>query len=152
MLGNTCVDWETWRTVLSEVEETVNDRPLTYVSTDCADLSLISPSQLLWGRRVTTLPYQRDSAENSMCESHTKDQLNKNFTRWCNLIEHFSNRWKLEYLTSLPEYHQFIGNNRQEMKVGEIVPIHNDTYRNQWKLWIIDTLFKGRTTVFVPYS
>ena len=37
MLGNTCVDLETLGTVLSEVEETVNDCPLTYVSTDFAD-------------------------------------------------------------------------------------------------------------------
>ena len=117
VLGNTCVDLETLRTVLSEVEATVNDRPLTYVSTDSADPSPISPSQLLCGRRITTLPYPRDSDENSMCESHTKGQLNTNFTRRCNLIEHFRNRWKLEYLNSLRGYHRNTGNNRHEIKV-----------------------------------
>ena len=143
MLGNTCVVLETLRRVLSEVEATVNDRPLTYVSTDFADPSPISPSQLLCGRRITTLPYPRDLAENSMCESRTKSQLNTHFTRRCNLIYHFSNRWKLEYLTSLREYHRHTGNNRQEIKVGDVVQIHNDTHRNQWKLGIIDKLFTG---------
>ena len=56
-----------------------------------------------------------------MCESCTKGQLNTNFTRRCNLIEHFRNRWKLEYITSLREYHRYTGNNRQEIKVGEVV-------------------------------
>lgn len=74
------MDLETLRTVLSEKEATVNDRPLTYVSTDP---SPISPSQVLCGRRITTLPFPRDSAESSMCESRTKGHLN--FIRRCNL-------------------------------------------------------------------
>lgn len=45
-------------------------------------------------------------------------QLNTNFTRRFNLIEHFRNRWKLENLTSLREYHRNTENNRQEIKVG----------------------------------
>lgn len=82
-----------------------------------------------------------------MCESRTKDQLNTNFTRRCNLIEHFRNRWKLEYLTSCRECHRYTGNDRQEVKVGEVV--HDDTYRNQWKLGI--NFLPARTAVFVPY-
>ena len=73
------------------------------------------PSQLLCGRCITTLPYPRDSAENSMCESRTKhaDAIHT-------------------------------GNNKQEIKVGEVIQIHNDTYRNQWKLGIINKLFTGK--------
>ena len=59
------------------------------------------------------------------------------------MIEHFRKRWKLEYLTSLREYHRNTGNKRQEIKVGEVVQIHDDTHRNQWKLGIIDKLFTG---------
>ena len=58
-------------------------------------------------------------------------------------FEHFRNRLKLEYLTSLRECHRNTGNNRQEIKVGEVVQIHDDTYRNQWELGIIDKPFTG---------
>ena len=131
------MDLETLRTVQSEKEATVNDRPLKYVSTDP---SPISPSQVLCGRRITTLPFPRDSAESSMCESRTK----RPFELYTPMqFEHFRKRWKLEYLTSLRECHRNTGNNRQEIKVGEVVQIHDDTYRNQWELGIIDKPFTG---------
>ena len=65
--------------------------------------------------------------------------FNTDFKRRCN----FRNRWKLEYLTSPREYHRNTGNNRQEIKVGEVVQIHDDTYRNQWELGIIDKPLTG---------
>lgn len=60
VLGNTCVNTETLRTLLSEVEATLNDRPLTYISEDIFDPSPLPPSQLLYGWRITSLPYPLD--------------------------------------------------------------------------------------------
>jgi len=40
-----------------EVETLLNERLLTYTSCDISDPELISPSQLLQGKRIVTLPY-----------------------------------------------------------------------------------------------
>lgn len=146
VLGNACVDTETLRTILYEVESTVNDRPLTYLSTDSSDPNPISPSQLLYGRRINVLPYPNDSSENVKCEQ-SKETVNTNFARQCKLVEHFRNRWKLEYLTSLREYHRATGNNKNQIKIGEIVQIHDETHRNQWKLGIVDKLLTGEDNI-----
>ena len=57
ILGRNCVDIETLQTVTSEIEATLNDRPLTFVSTDIEDLEPLTPAHLLYGRRITCLPY-----------------------------------------------------------------------------------------------
>lgn len=142
VLGNACVDAETLRTILCEVEATVNDRPLTYTSTDASDPNPISPSQLIYGRRITTIPYPLDATHDDP-EPPSAESVNMQLTRRCQLIEHFRTRWKMEYLTSLREYHRVTGKNSQQVKIGEIVQIHDDTHRNAWKLGIIDKLLVG---------
>ena len=39
-----------------EVEATLNDRPITYVSSDIGDEEPLTPSHLLYRRRITSLP------------------------------------------------------------------------------------------------
>ena len=48
----------------------------------------------------------------------------------------------MEYLTALREFHRTTGSNTQTMKVGDIVLIHDDTIRVQWKLAIIEGVNK----------
>ena len=47
-------------TIVVEVEATLNDRPLTYVSSDVGDIKPLTPARLLYGRRMTSLPYSYD--------------------------------------------------------------------------------------------
>ena len=42
-----------------EVEAVLNNRPLTHVSADVNDIDPITPSHLLYGRPIISLPYQR---------------------------------------------------------------------------------------------
>lgn len=44
------------QTLITEVEGMINLKPLGYVSTDVADVDLITPNLLLMGRRDPTLP------------------------------------------------------------------------------------------------
>ena len=46
-------------------------------------------------------------------------------------------------MTSLHEYHQSSGNNRQEIKAGEVVVIHDDATRMEWKLAVVEKLIVG---------
>ncbi|XP_070567292.1 uncharacterized protein [Ptychodera flava] len=57
VLGRSFVSVDELQTVLAEIEATLNDRPLTYLSNDPNDLSPLTPSHLLHGRLITTLPY-----------------------------------------------------------------------------------------------
>ena len=71
-------------------------------------------------------------------------KLNKNVPRQNELLQHFRNMWKHEYLTSLREYHRTTGKNDKSVRVGDIVLVHNDSNRIKWKLAIVRELISGR--------
>ena len=51
-----------------------------------------------------------------------------------NLIQHFWNRWRREYLTSLREFHKTTGKNEVAVKVGDVVQVHDETKRLNWTI------------------
>jgi len=59
------------------------------------------------------------------------------------IIKHFNNRWRTEYLTALREAHRKTGDNAQQVKISDIVLVHDDTARVNWKLAVIESLNKG---------
>ena len=50
---------------------------------------------------------------------------------------------KEEYLTALRETHRTTGNNVQQIKTGDVVLVHNDTARTNWRLAVVEVLNKG---------
>ncbi|KAL5018103.1 hypothetical protein ScPMuIL_003825 [Solemya velum] len=52
VLGRSHVDYDTLSTIITEIEAILNDRPLTYISTDSRDVEPLTPSDLLYGRRL----------------------------------------------------------------------------------------------------
>ena len=59
------------------------------------------------------------------------------------LLNQFHSRWRHEYLTSLREYHRVSGTNKQQIKPGDVVLVHDDSPRITWKLAVIKELMKG---------
>ena len=59
------------------------------------------------------------------------------------LLQHFQSRWKREYLIALREFHHTSGTNEQSVNIGDVVQIHDDAPRSQWKLGVIDGLNRG---------
>ena len=57
-LGRSMVSLDEFSTILIEIEGRMNDRPLTYV--DAESLDIISPSSLMFGHRLDSLPYNLD--------------------------------------------------------------------------------------------
>ena len=57
ILGRSLIDLETLQTVITEIESILNNRPLTYVSTDYGESEPLTPAHLLYGRMITPLPY-----------------------------------------------------------------------------------------------
>ena len=145
ILGKALVDLETLQTVVTEIESILNDRPLTYTSSDPEDLEPLTPAHLLYGRRINTLPYPQTS-EIDMSDVTTirKENITKRAERQSLLLQQFWNRWKTEYVTSLREFHTKTGDNSTKIRIGDMVQIHDEKHRILWKTGIVEDLIKGK--------
>ena len=134
------------QTLVVEAEATLNDRPLTYISNDLRDPEPLTPSYLLYGRRITTLPYRTVTEEDiqDVDYGNPDNQMRKSAKRLTLLLRHFQTRWKNEYLTSLREFHKSQGSNYQRVKVGDVVQIHDEGQRLNWRLAVIEELITGK--------
>ena len=144
VLGRTHATLESLQTIVVEVEAVLNNRPLTYVSSDVTDADPITPSHLLHGRPIVSLPH-RDVQEDEL-DDPTYGETSDIQTRakiQSLLLHHFWNRWSKEYLTALREFHRVSGTNTQTVRVGDVVLIHDDTSRVHWRLAVIERLNKG---------
>ena len=146
VLGKAFVSLQVLETVVTEVEAILNDRPLTYVSSDPTDYEPLTPSNLLYGRRIKTLPYTGtidDKNEHSV-KDLTHSSMNKLSQIQSRIIQNFQTRWKREYLTSLRERDRNHGVDKQNIKVGEVVQIYNENSRTTWNIAIIEKLVEGK--------
>ena len=81
-------NYEEFVTVIQEVENIINSRPLTYQGTDTIDIPL-SPSQLVWGQDLTLMP--------PLLQSDRYDEINfeaKAVRQQYELISQALNRFK----------------------------------------------------------
>ena len=139
-IGRSTLNYDQLNTVLVEVEAIVNSRPLTYVYDDVEGVSYsISPSHLLYGRRIISLP-------NSEVSTSTYDSLVKKSKQHRHTLSQFLSLWRRMYLINLREYHRV---KRQAIKgpeiaVGDVVILKNDsTKRLFWRLAVIQELLTG---------
>ena len=129
-LGRAHVDLVTLQTVVAEVEAMLNDCPLTYISDDISDPEPLTPAHLLHGRRLVRLPHDGPTIEEICDPSYLgADQLQRNASKKSMLLEHFTNRWKHEYLTSLREFYRPSRRGGQHIKIGDVVLVHDDCVR-----------------------
>ena len=145
MLGRASINLITLQTIVVEIEAILNDRPLTYVSPDFEDQEPLTPSHLLYGRRITSLPHPCTDPDEVTDPNYGDDgELRKHAARVALLIQHFWQRWKQEYLTSLRELHGATGTNSDtRVKVGDVVQIHSDSSRLKWNLAVVESLIRG---------
>ena len=113
MVGKALFTLPVLQTAFVEIEAVLNDRSLAYVSADLRDPEPLTSSYLLCGQHITTMPH-----------SITDDKISdptfgvppiKDMKHQGQLIEHFQNRWKKEYLRSLHECHKTPGMNKQQI-------------------------------------
>ena len=89
--------YEELLTVIIEVEMVLNCRPLSYVSSE----EPLTPSQLLSGQQVMSLPDSRSSeAEDSDTDVQPQD-LDQRMCHLSNVMNHFWKRWRNKYLLEL---------------------------------------------------
>ena len=145
VLGRRHVSLLTLETITVEIEATLNDRLLTYVSSELGDPEPLTPAHLLHGRRITCLPYQEVELDELTDPSYREaSQTQKRAKVQAAILRDFRKRWCNEYLTSLREYHKASGNNEQHIREGDIVIVHDDTPRTTWKMAVVTRLTVGR--------
>ena len=133
-------------TLVVEIEGTLNNRPLTYLSADEFGKAL-TPNhlQLISGRRLEHLP---DLKINHCTEEDlSPDNLNRRQEYLGKLLRHWWNRGIHEYLVDLRETHNLSSSHRGEpcIKEGDIVTIHRDKMpRRFWRVGKVGMIIQGK--------
>ena len=148
-IGRAYVTLSALQTLIVEIEAHLNNRPLTYVSSDLNEPEPLTPSHLLYARMINPLPHpiieHDDITDEDYSTGHTLHcKLSKRAKMQAMLLQHFWKRWKNEYLTSLRETHTANGTKKETIKVGDVVIVHDDTPRLNWRLAIIKELQRGQ--------
>lgn len=123
------------RTILTEVEMRVNNRPLTYIDDDVNHPQPLTPAHLIYGKRLQPMPV--DVEDQSTDPDYLGvDELQHRYTFICERIKHWERVWKKEYLMSLRE--RFYGaqppSDKDTLHVGDIVIIETEGNRDSWPL------------------
>ncbi|XP_028400806.1 uncharacterized protein LOC114523939 [Dendronephthya gigantea] len=143
VIGSSKLTYDELYTILTEVETIVNDRPITYIYDDEESISYaLSPSQLIYGRRLASTPNSAHFESVSTCKSLTRRA--KHHRR---ILEQFISRWRREYLLSLRENSQNLANSRNiaKIEVGDVVVMMNEKTKQQfWKLAKVVELLPGQ--------
>ena len=147
-LGRACISSNELRVLLKEIRSTLNDRPITYVSSDDSDLGVkpLSPSLLLYGHRIRSLPHAPFNSSVSVDSDHKF--LSRCARQRALLYESFVKRFQAEYFSALRERHSYQTNihqnNDARLRVGDVCLISDsDKPRTLWKLAVIESLHVG---------
>jgi len=151
MVRRSRLSFDELHTALVEVESILNSRPLSYSSSSDLEEPL-TPSHLLMGRRLLSLPdqlgYTADVDDEEFTVAPTSGQLSKRVRRLNDLLNHFWTRWRSEYLTELREAHRQANRNRavdSSIVVSDVVVIHEENIpRGFWKLGRVEAVISGR--------
>ena len=140
ILGTSKLSQDELSTVLMEVENTLNTRPLTYLYDELGEV--LTPSHLLCSFRMSNLS-ENIKSEIDCHEDHNK--LTRRFLYLSYRLSHFWSRWRKEYITDLREYHKENNSKVNVVAVGDLVLIHDDNVkRGLWKMGVIETLIVGQ--------
>ena len=127
---------ETLLTILTEVEHSVNSRPLTHVSVDPRNIEALTPNHFLLGISSGQIRISRCDAQN-VC-TRKQWEIAQNFA---NALQR---RWIREYLPSLiprKKWHE----KSEVIKINDIVLIFdNNLERKQWRKGVVTRVFPGK--------
>ena len=77
VLGRSHIRLPALQTMITEIEAVLNDRPLTYTSSDIADPQPLTPAHLLYGRKMIQLSHECQADDLSDPDYNDNSQLRK---------------------------------------------------------------------------
>lgn len=148
-MGQAKLSLDELHTAIVEIESIINSRPLSYLTSSDLEEPL-TPSHLLIGRRILTLPdnlgYTIESGDDEFMIDAS--QLDRRVKHLSNILNQFWKRWRTEYLTELRELHRQSNrgcSSQPGIEVGDVVVVHNESLpRGLWKLGRIQEIITGR--------
>ncbi|KAL7741801.1 hypothetical protein ACLKA6_012028 [Drosophila palustris] len=137
-IGGVILATDELQTVVVEVEAVLNSRPIVADSTNPNDVEAITPSHLLVGRTLATLP---------PASVHLEDDSKLCYLRRWRLVsavkERFWASWSRDYLLGLQQKHRWT-REEQNLEVDAVVLIHEDNVPSQnWLLGVVTDVVKG---------
>ena len=135
-LGNSRLTYDEIQTMLLEIEMIVNNRPITYCYADELEQCL-TPNHLLYARRL-----ESESLTTNNISYHAITDYSKFTDRLSQILNHFWNRWKTEYLSELTQLRsKSKANNKPLIQINDIVLIHEDLIpRLRWRVGKVEEL------------
>src|SRR5699024_11138151 len=110
--GTALLTFEELYTLLTRIEACINSRPLTPLTSDPNDLTVLSPAHFLIGEPLTA-PLERDLTQVNIGRLSRFERLEK-------LRQHFWERWTKEYLSQL-QHRPRNRNSTKSVEVGNLV-------------------------------
>ncbi|GFS85719.1 integrase catalytic domain-containing protein [Trichonephila clavipes] len=134
--GNSRFTYEEFLTIMTQTEGILNSRPLTPLSTDIDDLSVLTPAHFLFGRPITSI------SELNIIHIET-NRLNI-YQRLTKIVQSIWKRWSNNYLSNLQQRSKwkFEKNNARG---GDLVLIKKDNLAvNKWLMGRLIEVFPGK--------
>ncbi|XP_008182365.1 uncharacterized protein LOC103309228 [Acyrthosiphon pisum] len=132
--------YDEFYTLLVQIEACLNSRPLTPLSTDPLDLSVLTPGHFLIGDSLVSLP-----------EPDISNVAQNLLSRWKkvqNLVQQIWRRWSVEYLSQLQERKKWDKSRGPSVKVGSMVIVRDTNLPPlQWHLGRVIDVFPGKDGV-----
>ena len=136
VLGKQKLSEDKLRTVLCIVEQLINNRPITDVSSDVSDLEPLTPNHFLIGQVSVNWPNALLSGTSASYRKLFRDQHSILVSVW--------NRWMNEYLPSLQQRSKWAKEELSEPKVGDLVwIIDKNVHPFSYPLGRIAEVYKG---------
>ena len=136
LLKKQIVSDEILSTVIAEVVNILNSRPLTRNSNSSQDEQLLTPNHLLLLRPCASLPPGVFSKDDSKCS--------RSWRQAQYLANVFWRRWTREYLPTLQERKKW-NQTRRNLKVGGLVLLTDESFpRGKWPLGRVLEVFESR--------
>ena len=134
ILGKALLTYVELYTIVTDIESSINQRPLTHQSQDPKDPEALTPSHLALGRSLAPFPL----LQSSDCSPSVRYRYLER------LLSSFWKRWTTEYLPRLQERNKW---KRQapDLQVGDVVLMTEDNIpRRAWPLGLVVELLPGK--------
>lgn len=138
VIGDQVLTLQEFITITTQAEAMLNSRPLTPLSNDPTDLSALTPGHFLIGTPLAAVPEAdlSNAPQNRLKHWHLVQSLGQQIWK----------RWHLEYLHTLQQRGKW-DSSTQNLKIGDLVLIHQPTPPLTWPLARITGVYPGKDSV-----